>query len=159
MQDRVRYKEWLRARGVENASEDDLRLLGKKAKSNPRASLLEFLAYMWMDAEVGYAGTRRWLGLQGLLEPTRDDLIYFHGKIRSTVAWRGTLLVALLLSWFTFLWVEGIRMGGLNLVPPISAFIYGLTHTFGAKLPGRSPTQATPSRTIGPGGTGAPRIG
>jgi hypothetical protein len=98
----ARYNEWLRVRCIENPSENELRLFEKKARSNPRSSLIEFLLYIWMDTKTEYAGTRRWLGLQGLLDPSPADLSYFRSKIRRAVVWRASLLVLLVIGWFLF---------------------------------------------------------
>lgn len=133
----VGYREWLRSRGVDNPSEEEVRLFEKEASGNPRGSLLEFLVYIRMDSGVGYPGTRRWLARQGLSDPSPNDLGHFHKKIRSAMVWRGSLLVILVAGWFVFLWVAGLRLMGLNIVPPISGLAYGLTNAFGTKLSGR----------------------
>jgi hypothetical protein len=133
------YKEWLRARGIEDPSPALLRVFAKKARSNPRSSLVEFLFYIRMDAEADYAGTRRWLSLQGFLDPSPDDLRYFSTKIRRTVVWRASVLLALVVGWFVFLWAAGLKLGILGVVPGLGGLAWGLTQAFGTQLPGRSP--------------------
>jgi hypothetical protein len=136
MQDLERYRRWLRARGIQDPTDDEVKMFQEKAKSDLRGSLVEFLVYMRMDAGMPQSGTRRWLGLQGVVDPSPEDLSYFRRKLRTTFAWRGSLVLALVVGWFIFLRFTGLRLSGLNIVPPISGFEYGITNAFGTKLPG-----------------------
>jgi hypothetical protein len=136
-----KYREWLRVRGVDNPSEDELKAFESSARRNPRSSVIELVLYIWMDTSVEYSGTRRWLEQQGFTDPPAEDLRYFSRKIRRTVTWRAALIVGLVAGWFVFLHAEGLRLGVLGLVFPVSGFAYGLTNVFGTKLPGHSPSR------------------
>ena len=122
----------------------------RTAKGHPRGSLLEFIAYVWMDAGVPFSGTRRWLRLQGLLDPSPEDLSFFSRKIKGTIAWRVSLVLALVVGWLICLRVVGLMFWGLNIVPPISGLAYGLTNAFGTKLPGENPASRAVARSDSP---------
>jgi hypothetical protein len=104
--------------------------------NGPRGSIIEFVVYVWMDSEDKYSGTRRWLRLQGLASPSEEQLAYFSQKIRKTILWRASVVLLLVIAWFLFLRLTGLRPAGLNIVPPISGLVYGFTNPFGTKLPG-----------------------
>jgi hypothetical protein len=134
-----RHKDWLQARGIENPSEDDLRILRRKIKGSVRGSLVEFLLYIRMDGEQEYSGTRRWLGLRGFANPSEKDVKFFRRKIRKAFVYRGCLLSSLVLSYLVWYWVDQIPLRGLSLLVPVATFIYGSTNQFGAKLQGADP--------------------
>jgi hypothetical protein len=135
MEELGRYREWLRARGIENPTEHQVQHFKKKTRTSLRGALLEFLTYIWMDSEREYSGTRRWLRLQGLQNPSQEDLNYFTKKIRKTVVWRGSVLVALIASWCGLFWFWGVQLRGLQAFVPITWAVCGLTASFGRKLP------------------------
>ena len=142
MEDLDKYTEWLRMRGVENPSEDQVKDFGRKANNNLRGSLLEFIVITWLDRRWRYSGTREWLKREGLLNPSERDLGYFGRKIRNTVLWRASILLVFITGWFVFLRAIGLPPKGFQLVPPISGLVYGLANSFGTQLPRGSAARA-----------------
>src|ERR1043166_7736451 len=93
---------------------NDMRCLTTTGMSGPRGSIIEFLVYVWMDSQEKYSGTRRWLGLQGLASPSEEQLAHLSKTIRNAIFWRGSVVLLLVIGWFLFLRLTGLRAAGLN---------------------------------------------
>jgi hypothetical protein len=111
MDDLERHKEWLRARGIQNPSEDEARLFKKRMRRGlqRRASVLEFLVFMWMNSRIKHSGTRSWLKHAGMQSPSEEDLTHFTRKMTRAVFWRVSIVLGFVLAWFVFLWWAGLQ--------------------------------------------------
>jgi hypothetical protein len=136
VEDLEKYREWLRVRGVENASRDEARRLKEQACGSPYGSLLDFLLLVWIDSRGKYAGTRGWLRAQGLLEPSDEDLRYFSQKVKQAVLRRALVVLLVVIAWFAFAHVTGLKLAWYTIVMGISLAICGLGMSAGTRLAG-----------------------
>jgi hypothetical protein len=112
MENLQKYREWLKARGLENPSREEIERFKKQTRKSPFGSALEFLYLAWMDRRRKYSGTRYWLAKQGLPNPSEEDLKYYGRKIRRAALWRTSVAFVLFLGWFIFLWWAGLAPFG-----------------------------------------------
>ncbi len=135
MDDLEKYRRWLRARGIDNASDDDIRRFKRKTQKRPYGSLLEFLLVAWLDSLGKYGGTKGWLKAQGLLDPSGEDLSYFSQKIRRAILWRGSFVLLLVIAWLSWFWLDRVPLRGLNGAMPFVFILGGLVTSAGTRLP------------------------
>ncbi len=106
MDDLEKYRHWLiSARGIENPSDEEVKRFREKARRHrPYGSILGLLKMLRMDARGDYGGTRAYLLFQGFSDPSADDLIYFHGRIRRALLWRVSVGVLVFAGGLVYFW-------------------------------------------------------
>lgn len=132
-----KYREWLRVRGVESSSDAEVKRFREQIHSRPFGCLLDFLLVIWIDSRGKYGGTKGWLKAQGLLEPSDKDLTYFSRRIRKSAIWRGLTILLLVIAWFVFVSLTGLRVAWIDIAVPIAILVCGLGVSAGTKLAGR----------------------
>lgn len=133
------YKEWLmRSSGAENPSPEQVDEFKEMVRHHRlRATILELLLAVWMDARAEYVGAKAYLKFQGMNNPSREDLAYFHTRILHAAICRTAVLVIVAVGWFAFAWWMGMWWSVSNAVILSAILVCGLSVVSGTRLIGR----------------------
>jgi hypothetical protein len=141
--DAEKYREWLRARGIQNPSEAVVERFKERTRKSPYGSLYEFLVIAWLNTRSEYAGTRIWLRAEGLSNPSEQDLKAFTRRITKAILLRGSVTLLLLAAWLAFIWLTGLPRKGLQLITAVGLVLLGLGTSCGSRWPGTRPSVPT----------------
>lgn len=95
----------IEARGVQNPSDEEVKHFREKVwHHRPYGSIIGLINVVRSDARTNYAGTRAYLSFQGLDEPSVEDLVYFHRRIKRALFLRIAVSVTLVVAGWLYLW-------------------------------------------------------